>query len=110
MSSDASAELEHAGVDRAAGPSGARRGQHPVAGAPRRPRVEPTAAYRAELAMREARAAALERELARRERRHERVVARYETLLERRDEADSGATRRESDGGLLAAVRQRLPW
>lgn len=111
MSSDASAGLEHAGFDRAAGPALARGEQYRPGAAdpPRRNSVEPTAAYRAELAMREAKVAALERELVRRERRHERVVERYETLLAQREATDPEASR-EPDGGLIAAVRERLPW
>lgn len=109
MSSDASATLEHAGGERPGRPA-AVPAEHHLSGAADPPRRPPAgAAYRAELTMREAKVAALERELVRRERRHERVVERYETLLERRGPTDDGAAE-EPAGGLLAAVRERLPW
>lgn len=77
---------------------------------PREPLVGLEAAYRAELTMREAKLAAFERELTRRDRRHAQVVERYERLLEQRNMADTEETYQESDRGLIAAVRARLPW
>lgn len=73
------------------------------------PGGDAAAACRAELTMRAAEVAALEREIVRRERRHEEVVKRYENLLDQRRHPDSVAVFGESDHGLLATVRRCLP-